>query len=401
MDVAVVHPFDPWGEKVGGVETLVRLMLTHAPQDAALSVIGVSEDESARPCRQWLTLDWSRRPVRFYGLFYEGDANRRKRIPLSFRFAWALRSLRFDMHNAMCLYHRPEPLMLGRIQAQRNVLAFHSDPNQWTSAASEVKWKYAPRLYRMVEARAVAKAHALLGVNAACVETLQARYPKRADDIQRVPTTYRDDLFFCASQEQRIQLRKNLACERQLNANANWILFAGRLEAQKAPMLALDAFARVKQLSPNADTQFVVIGQGSLLNDLKRKAFEMKISDSVFFLGAQSQPIVADWMRAADVFLMTSSFEGFPIALLEAHACGLPAVTSDAGDVSEILRHGKSGEVIYKQDADDYAAALLRVLTMEREQTVAQCVAAVEAYKPPAVIPQWFYTENAAEDILE
>lgn len=389
MDVAVVHPFDPWGEKVGGVETLARLMLSHAPKDTTLSIIGVSEDDADRPYGQWLTLDWSGRPIRFYGLFHEGDANRRKRIPLSFRFAWALRSVQFDMQNAMCLYHRPEPLALGRIHAQRNVLAFHSDPADWTSAASEVKWKYAPWLYRMAEARAVAKADRLLGVNAACVKTLLTRYPTRADAIRRVPTAYRDDLFFTISHERRIHLRKNLACERQLNANTNWILFAGRLEAQKDPMLALDAFARVKQLSPNPDTQFVVIGQGSLLDDLKRKAFELKISDSVFFLGAQPQPIVADWMRAADAFLMTSSFEGFPIALLEAHACGLPAVASDAGDVSEILLHGKSGEVIDKQDADDYAAALLRVLAMERKQTAAQCTAAVEAHKPPSVVPQW------------
>ncbi|MDP8245123.1 MAG: glycosyltransferase family 4 protein [Candidatus Hinthialibacter antarcticus] len=389
MDIAIVHPFDPWGEKAGGVETLVRLMLAHAPQNANVSVIGVSEDVSARPCERWLALDWNGRPISFYGLFHEGDANRRKRVPLSFRFAWALRSVRFEMNDALCIYHRPEPLAMGRIQGRRNVLAFHSDPNQWVSAASEVKWKHAPWLYRLVEARAVAKADALLGVNAVCVETLQERYPRRAGDIRRVPTTYRDDIFSPILSQQREDLRSRLAGEYQLNPNAKWVLFAGRLEAQKDPLLALESFARAKQSAQDVALQLIIIGQGSLVDALKRKAFEMKISDSVFLLGTQRQPCVADWMRAADVFLMTSAFEGFPIALLEAYACGLAAVASDAGDVSEVLQHGKSGEVVYQQNADDYAAALLRVLAMERESTAAQCVAAVGPYRPESVIQQW------------
>ena len=372
MQIVTVHPFDPWGEKVGGVETLVRLMLTHAPPEAQLSVIGVSEDD--KPVGEWLPLDWGGRPVNFYGLLRDDNPNRRKFMPLSLRFAWALRKLRCDFTS---------------LQSQRNLLAFHSDPKQWVSAASEVKWKHAPWLYRMVEARAVANAEVLSGVNAATVDTLKRRYPARGGAIRRVSTTYRSDMFYPAKPDERERLRGQFAEKFQFNPEGKWVLFAGRLEQQKAPLLALEAFARAKQLAPGEELALIVIGQGGLLDAMKRRAYELRISDSVLFLGAQPQARVAEWMRAADVFLMTSSFEGLPIALLEAQACGLPAVAGKAGDIGEVVCSGQNGELVERQDADMYTNALIKILSMNRETISEQCVQAVQTYTPKEVISEW------------
>ncbi len=388
MKIVTVHPFDPWGEKIGGVETLIRLMVTHAPDDAQLSVIGVSEHES-RPSGQWHSLNWQSRPVQFYGLFREHGPNQRKRVPLSLRFAWALRRFGGEFEEAVCIYHRPEPLWLSPIKPKKTVLAFHSDPRQWVSAASEVKWKHAPWLYRMVEARAVAKADALFTVNTDTLTTLQQRYSGKADCVRRVSTTYDNQVFYLSPGDERRRLRETLANEWGLNQDAKWALFAGRLEQQKDPLMALDAVSRLREISPDINCQLIVIGQGQLFEPMKQKAYELTISERVFFLGAQPQKAVADWMRASDVFLMTSSFEGLPIAMLESLACGLPVVASAAGDIGGIIQSSECGEFVIQQDADEYAKALVSVLNLDRETMSEYCVQAVRLFEPKSVIAEW------------
>jgi glycosyltransferase involved in cell wall biosynthesis len=71
---------------------------------------------------------------------------------------------------------------------------------------------------------------------------------------------------------------------------------------------------------------------------------------------------VLPFLRACDVFVLSSVIEGMPNALLEALACGKPAVVTDAGGNGEVVRDGKTGFVVPRKDPQRLAEATVRLL---------------------------------------
>jgi glycosyltransferase involved in cell wall biosynthesis len=74
---------------------------------------------------------------------------------------------------------------------------------------------------------------------------------------------------------------------------------------------------------------------------LRQLSRELGVEHRVHFLGFQ--PEVCRWMQAADGFVLSSRWEGLPVGLLEAAACGLPAVATDVPGTREVIGHGKTG----------------------------------------------------------
>jgi len=73
-------------------------------------------------------------------------------------------------------------------------------------------------------------------------------------------------------------------------------------------------------------------------------------------------------MNASDAFVMSSSWEGLPLALIEAQACGLPAVVTDVGGNAEVVIHEETGFIVPPQNPDALAEAMLRLMHLP-EQT--------------------------------
>ena len=118
----------------------------------------------------------------------------------------------------------------------------------------------------------------------------------------------------------------------------------GRLHPQKNWPLFLQVAARF----PEVD--FVVAGTGPEGGDLRRGA-----PGNVRFIGFRDSREV---LAAADVFMLTSDYEGMPMTLLEAMACGVPSVVSDVDGCREILHDGEGGVTARPGDADDFSAKL-------------------------------------------
>ncbi|MDP6792695.1 MAG: glycosyltransferase, partial [Anaerolineales bacterium] len=83
---------------------------------------------------------------------------------------------------------------------------------------------------------------------------------------------------------------------------------------------------------------------------------------AVQFLGMQSQQYVHHLMRAADVFVLFSTYEGLPHALLEAMACGTPVVASAVGGTVEVVIDQRSGLLVSPGDEEALVVAICRVL---------------------------------------
>ena len=103
------------------------------------------------------------------------------------------------------------------------------------------------------------------------------------------------------------------------------VINAGRLTNQKGQWHLIKSFSKVKERIPNA--KLVILGKGELENDLKKLTKDLNIDKDVHFLGFQKNPF--KFIHRADVFALTSLFEGFPMCLAESMVCETPIISVD------------------------------------------------------------------------
>jgi glycosyltransferase involved in cell wall biosynthesis len=146
----------------------------------------------------------------------------------------------------------------------------------------------------------------------------------------------------------------------ELGLSADQIIVGtiGRLEPQKGLDLLIAAVPRVIESCANA--RFLIVGGGSLENELRAQAAALGVADKIVFTGWRTDAI--DLMQLLDCFVSTSNFEGLPMVMLEAMAFGKPIVATTVGGVPEILEDGFNGVGIGERQPELVAAALLRVL---------------------------------------
>lgn len=103
------------------------------------------------------------------------------------------------------------------------------------------------------------------------------------------------------------------------------IITVGRLNRQKGQWHLIRAFTKVKESIP--DAKLVILGNGELKDKLIELSCKLNIDNDVHFLGFQSNPF--KFIAKSKVFVMTSLYEGFPNAMAEAMACGVPIISTD------------------------------------------------------------------------
>ncbi|MCG3134957.1 MAG: D-inositol-3-phosphate glycosyltransferase [Planctomycetes bacterium] len=140
------------------------------------------------------------------------------------------------------------------------------------------------------------------------------------------------------------------------------LLGIGHFVAAKGYDVLLRAFATVRRARPSA--RLVLIGAGSEERPLRDLAESLGVAAHVTFPGVQPHERVADWMRAADLFVHASRSEGRPNVVLEAQACGLAAVATDVGGTSEIVADGATGRLVPPDDPGAMASAITDALAM-------------------------------------
>jgi glycosyltransferase involved in cell wall biosynthesis len=136
------------------------------------------------------------------------------------------------------------------------------------------------------------------------------------------------------------------------------ILGIGGFRKQKDFSTLIKAFALVNQSRP---CQLVILGQGRQEARLKKLCLELGIAEHVDFPGFSNNPYA--WLKRADLFVLSSLWEGSPNVLTEALAIGTPVVSTDCqSGPREVLQDGKYGELVPLQDPEAMAAAMMRTL---------------------------------------
>jgi glycosyltransferase involved in cell wall biosynthesis len=165
--------------------------------------------------------------------------------------------------------------------------------------------------------------------------------------------------FRPATPDERARLREDLGWP----ADAVVFIYTGRLLRGKGLETLLDAFATVA--AEDARARLVLVGSGagqalSVEDALHARVRGGSLADRVVFTGRLDD--VAPALRASDVFVFPSLFEALGISLIEAAACGLPAVASRTGGIVDVLGDGRAGLLVAPGDAGALAAALRALL---------------------------------------
>ena len=154
--------------------------------------------------------------------------------------------------------------------------------------------------------------------------------------------------------------RASLRAELGVGDSFLW-LAVGRLESVKDYPALLHAMTTVH---PSA--KLVIAGAGPLLPDLIALSSQLSLNQRVRFLGVV--PDVKRWLQAADGFVLTSRWEGLPMALLEAAACALPAVATNVPGNREVILDGVTGMLAPPADSVALAAAMNKIMQLPAEE---------------------------------
>lgn len=134
------------------------------------------------------------------------------------------------------------------------------------------------------------------------------------------------------------------------------IVMVGRFQEQK------DHRTLLTSLGPLRDRpwQLDLVGDGPMREEVRQFAAELGLSERVNFLGERSD--VAEILAAAQLFVLSSNWEGFPRSILEAMRAGLPVVSSDVGGCRESVQHEVTGFLVGRKDARGLSGALAALL---------------------------------------
>ncbi len=135
------------------------------------------------------------------------------------------------------------------------------------------------------------------------------------------------------------------------------LLHVGRLEKQKNQHILIEAVSMIER-----DFRLVIVGSGPLRHSLDERVDRHGLSDRVTFVeSSQVDPYFAD----ADIFVLSSDYEGLPLVILEAMSAGLPIVSTDVGGVCEAVSDGVSGFLTGRGDAQGLSEKLTRLIDDE------------------------------------
>jgi glycosyltransferase involved in cell wall biosynthesis len=152
------------------------------------------------------------------------------------------------------------------------------------------------------------------------------------------------------------------------------VLFVGRFDRHKGGDLVVQAFARLASEDPEVELVFAGPDRGLTegdskisLDDYIARHVPIALRPRLHVLGRTDPVRIAELRRAAQLVIVPSRYENFPMAVVEACAYGCPMVGAATGGIAEIISHERNGLLFKMGDVDELAAAIRRLLDRPAE----------------------------------
>jgi glycosyltransferase involved in cell wall biosynthesis len=218
-------------------------------------------------------------------------------------------------------------------------------------------------IYNLIERSSLKRIDKLIAVNDSAKDYYTGKSRLSKDNIVVIPVGIDLELF-------KPMDRSKMRTLYSFAKDDVIILYIGRFSQEKGLDLLLRGFSLLKTHIPNA--RLILLGKGPSESKLRKIVKEEKISD-VTFMEPVSHKEIPQVINSANVLALCSSYEGMPTVVLEALACGIPVVSTDVGDVSKVVKNGKTGELILKRSPESLKDALLTVIERSCETYKYNC----------------------------
>jgi len=144
------------------------------------------------------------------------------------------------------------------------------------------------------------------------------------------------------------------------------IVAVGRLSKQKNHELLIKAFKRVHEIYP--EYTLFIYGEGDLREYLEKLIEDMKLSEAVFLPG--NVPDIHEQIADAEMFVLSSNYEGLSNALLEAMMMGLPCISTNCAGSNEIIENGRNGVLVPTGTEEDIYKEISRLIESKEETKI-------------------------------
>jgi GalNAc-alpha-(1->4)-GalNAc-alpha-(1->3)-diNAcBac-PP-undecaprenol alpha-1,4-N-acetyl-D-galactosaminyltransferase len=175
------------------------------------------------------------------------------------------------------------------------------------------------------------------------------------------------------------------------------LIAIGRLNPAKGFDILMQAFYQIHKKYP--DWHLTILGEGENRSELEELRSQLQLNEVIHMPGQVHN--VNDRLRQADIFVMSSRFEGFPMALCEAMACGLPVISTDClSGPREIIENGVNGILVETEDVNALATGLEQLISnpQKRDQLSQAAPGILEKFGLEKVMKLW---EDAIKQVID
>ena len=257
-------------------------------------------------------------------------------------------------------------VIMGKLLGKKSILKAENQGEMsgvfFAGGLKDLKLKPSSRMFRLfmaVRNRILASADAFISLSAEMTqEFLTAGVSP--DRIHLIPQPVDAERFHPSTADEKERLREKLG----LPGSDLIVIFTGRLVTYKGLMVLTAAWEKI--CASRRDVRLLVVGAGGvdLYNceaELKEYVRSHHLADRVVFTGAVRN--VDEYLKASDIYAFPTENEGFPLAVLEAMACGLPVVSTPVGGIKDILVDGQNGLVVKPRNEQELREAIDRLLS--------------------------------------
>jgi len=232
------------------------------------------------------------------------------------------------------------------------------------TAKFEKQYNFTERI--RTERRLYADADLVVATTPQQLDLLRRDYEAPADNCRMIPPGYDDNRFFPVGEGSRGAIRQRLGFSGKV------VMAIGRLARNKGYDLLIQGFSVLASREPDAVLHLAIGGttptelEETILGELKQLVAQLKLQEKVHFGTFIPDEELADYYRAADLFVLSSRYEPFGMTAVEAMASGTPTLVTVHGGLARALTYGRHAMIADPQDIDDLGITMLKVFRYPR-----------------------------------